>query len=151
MQADVAKVRSAPLKRASQQEAIGAYLARLAASAKPRVGFDTRGAARVLWSEDLIASKDDLLGVLAFIFGPQQIAAAFQRELQPEVPNALSPAERDKRLTELVADLLLLERREEQLIERAGAEGHDVLRRVDASPMAVLNLVIAKEAQATAA
>ena len=47
-------------------------------------------------------------------------------------------------------ELLDLERREEALIMRAADDGLDVLRRPDASPPAVLGVVVVKEAQAQA-
>jgi hypothetical protein len=148
LQRQVAVVRSAPLKRASQTEAINNYLARLARQARPKVGFDVRGNARVAWIEDL-ATMDSVLGLLAVVLGSEQIAAAFTRqfEQEPEPVGALSPAERDNRLADLAASLLLLERQEEQLIERAAADGTEVLRRSDASPLAVLGITaVAKEA-----
>jgi hypothetical protein len=153
VQRELASVRAAPLKKSSQQEAINAYLARLAQSARPRIGFDVRGNARVSWTEDMIVSKDDLLGLLAFILGPEQISAAFARELEqePERADALSPLERDKRIAELSASLLSLERREETLIERAASDGIEVLRRSDAAPLAVLGVEIVAKAQASAA
>jgi hypothetical protein len=147
-------VRSAPLKRSSQQEAINAYLARLSQQARPKIGFDVRGNARVSWTEDLVTSKDDLLGLLAFMFGPEQLAAAFARELEqePERADAVTPIERDKRIAELSASLLSLERREEALLDRAANDGLDVLRRPDADPRAVLNVaVVAKEVQPSSA
>jgi hypothetical protein len=149
----MAAVRAAPLRRSSQQEAIGAYLSRLSQQARPRIGFDVRGNARVAWTEDLVTSKDDLLGLLAFILGAEQLSAAFARELEqePERADALTPEERDKRIAELSASLLALERREEALIDRAANDGLDVLRRPDASPLAVLGVVIvAKEARQAA-
>src|SRR5262249_12426297 len=139
VQRELAAVRAAPLKRSSQQEAINAYLARLAQSARPRIGFDVRGNARVAWVEDMIVSKDDLLGVLGVVLGPEQSSAACARELgvEPERADAVSPLERDKRIAELSDSLLSLERREEELIARAASDGLDVWRRPDADPRAV--------------
>jgi hypothetical protein len=153
VQRQVVAVRSAPLKRESQVEAINNYLARLARQAKPKVGFDVRGQARIAWIEDL-ATMDSVLGLLAVVLGSEQIAAAFTRQFEqdPESPNAVSPQERDQRLAELASQLLTLERNEEQLIERAAADGTEVLRRPDASPLAVLNVTaIAKEVPAQVA
>jgi hypothetical protein len=153
VQRELASVRAAPLRKQSQQEAISAYLARLSQRARPQIGFDVRGNARVAWTEDLVTSKDDLLGLLAFMFGPEQLAAAFARELEvePERADAVTPEEREQRLSDLAASLLSLERREETLIERAASEGIEVPRRPDASPLAVLGVVIvAKEARQVA-
>ena len=78
------QVRSAPLRKSSRKEAISAYLARLAQRARPKVGFDPKGAARVQWVEDAITWKDDVLGLLAFALGPDALCAAFTRELELE-------------------------------------------------------------------
>jgi hypothetical protein len=80
--------------------------------------------------------------------------AAFARELgaEPEPANAVSPLEREKRLSELSASLLALERREECLNERAAGDGLEILRWPDASPLAVLGIAngAAKEAASAA-
>ena len=55
------------------------------------------------------------------------------------------------RLTKLANELLSWERREEQLIVRAEADGREILRRADASPLAVLDLVIVAQVQAQVA
>jgi hypothetical protein len=94
-----------------------------------------------------------LICILAWVLGPEALLAAFFRDLEqePERAEALSPAERDKRLADLAASLLSLERREEALIDRAAADGQEVLRRPDADPRAVLTVaVFAKEARQVA-
>jgi hypothetical protein len=152
VQQEIAAVRSAPLRKSSQQETVRSYLARLAQGVGPKVSFDAKGNARILWNEDMIASKDDLMGILAWVLGPQQLLAAFSRDQQePERGDAVSPLEREKRLAELAAALLSLERREEALIECAANDGVELPRRPDASPLAVLGVVIvAKEARQVA-
>jgi hypothetical protein len=153
VQRELAAVRAAPLKRSSQQEAINAYLARLAQSARPRIGFDVRGNARVMWAEDMVTGKDDVLGLLAFVLGPEALLAAFSHDLEqePEPASAVSPIEREKKLGEAFAALLSLERREESLVERAANDGIEVPRRPDASPLAVLGVaIVMKEARQVA-
>jgi len=150
MQREIAAVRALPMRRASELEAIRAHLARLAQRSPPKVGFDARGNATVRWIEDM-ATMDGVLGLLAFVLGPEPLSAAFARDLAPEGAGAVSPLEREARLAELSASLLALERCEEQLIVRAADEGVELLRRGDADPRAVLNVaVVAKEAQAAA-
>jgi hypothetical protein len=147
VQRQVSAVRSAPLKRASQTEAINNYLSRLARQARPKVAYDVRGNARVAWVEDL-ATMDSVLGLLVVALGAEQVSAAFLRqfEQEPERADAVSPVERDQRLADLAASLLLLERQEEALIERAAADGTEILRRAEASPMAVLGITaVAKD------
>jgi hypothetical protein len=150
LKGQIAAVRSAPLKTVSQMEAIAIYLDRLVSRAKPRVGFDVKGNARVLWTEDLVASKDDLLGVLAFILGPEQIAAAFARDLcdasEDEREDAVTPIEREEKIAELAAALLRLERKERALLDLDDG----LLPRPDMDPRAYLGVRIA-QAQAQAA
>ena len=141
---ELAQVRRAPLRKQSQLQAVSEYLTRLAAgAAENRV--DARGNARVMWAEDMVAGKDDVLGLLAFALGPEQLLAAFSRdlELEPEPADALSSGERDKRISELSDSLLSLERREEGLM-RAAQDGIDVLRRGDADPRCVLGVTVIK-------
>jgi hypothetical protein len=139
VQRDLAAVRRAPLCRSSQEEAIRAHLARLVQ--RPKVGFDARGGALLTWVEDM-ATMDGVLGLLAFVLGPEQVSAAFARDLESESPGAVSPLEREKRISELSVSLLSLERLEEALIERAASEGIELPRRGDASPVAVLGVVV---------
>jgi hypothetical protein len=139
VQQQIAAARRAPLCRSSQEEAIRAHLARLVQ--RPKVGFDARGGALVTWVEDM-ATMDGVLGLLAFVLGPEQVAAAFARDLEPEAAGAVSPLEREKRISELSVSLLSLERTEEALIERAASEGIELARRGDASPVAVLGVVV---------
>ena len=137
-QRELVQVRKAPLCRSSQEEAIRAHLSRLVQ--RPKIGFDARGGALVTWVEDM-ATMDGVLGLLAFVL-PEQVSAAFARDLEPESPAAVSPLEREKRISELSVSLLSLERTEEALIERAASEGIELPRRGDASPVAVLGVVV---------
>jgi hypothetical protein len=139
--AQILSVRGAPLKRESQQEALSIYIDGLVQRAKPRIGFDVKGNARVLWTEDLIASKDDLLGTLAFVFGVETIATAFANaiEQEPEREDAVTPLEREEKLGELSAQVLRLERKEAALL----ALDDTILPRADMSPLAYLGVRIA--------
>lgn len=67
---------------------------------------------------------------------------AIEKEIDalPEPKLALSVKEKETRVRELKANLDGIERAEEALIEQAIAAGQDVLRRTDASPLAVLGL-----------
>src|SRR6516164_7018338 len=136
VQRELAQVRKAPLCRLSQEEAIRAHLSRL--MQRPKIGFDARGGALLTWTEDM-ATMDGVLGLLAFVLGPEQVSAAFSRDLEPESPAAVTPLERE---TELSVSLLALERTEEALILRAAGEGIELARRSDASPVAVLGVVV---------
>lgn len=56
-------------------------------------------------------------------------------------PAGLPHAAREAKLATLEASLLKLERDEEKLIEHAGAAGIEIMRRVDADPRAVLDII----------
>jgi hypothetical protein len=71
-----------------------------------------------------------------------------------DADGALSPAEREQAISKFTNTLLTLERQEEHLICLAAADDHEILRRPDASPLAILQLQIgrvAAEAVASAA
>jgi hypothetical protein len=116
LKGQITVVRSAPLKKSSQQDAIAAHLDHLARQSRPKIGFDARGNATVRWVEDL-ATMDGVLGLLVLVLTPQVVASAFQRDLEqePEPADSLTPAERDQRLGELSVQLLERERIEEAL------------------------------------
>lgn len=67
-------------------------------------------------------------------------------DLIPDVPGALTDAQRDKRLAELSGRQLELERIEEALIMQAETQGRVIDRRPDANALAVLGIEI-KEAR----
>ena len=148
----LAQVRSAPLRKSSQQDAVAAYLTRLGQGARPKIVFDVKGNASVRWADDVITGKDDILSLLAFALGPEQLATAFTRllEQEPERADALSPQEREKKLGELRDALMRCEQIEEQLIIRAAENGITIDRRPDIANLCVLLgvVVVAPQAQA---
>jgi hypothetical protein len=152
---EIAHAKNAPMKIASQREALLSYLAQRAQWAGPKVSFAADGSARIAFRESMVVDKNDLLAVLAYFFGPQRIAAAFFGDAEagrdPEPEGALSPSEREQAVSRFTNTLLTLERQEEFLIEKAAAEGTEITRRPEASPMAVLGLVIAAKEPATQA
>jgi hypothetical protein len=77
---------------------------------------------------------------------PEALCEALEREIaaQPARADAMPASERMRRVAELEAQLPELDQREEALIERAHSDGLEVLRRPDASPLAVLGIVIAQ-------
>jgi hypothetical protein len=152
VQREIAVVRAAPLKQASQQDAVNRYLASQALRVAPRVGFDAKGNARVLWAEDLLHSKDDLLGVLYWI-APSSVSKAFAEMLSPgpELEGALSPEEREQAIKRLSSTQLQMEMQEEFLIEQAALGGHEITRRPDVDPRAVLQIQIVAQEQGAVA
>jgi hypothetical protein len=135
----------APIKHGSQREAVIFHLAYLAQRVKPKLNVDRNGRAHVVWAEDLIADKNDLLGLFALIC-PGETLAMFAIDEKPEAADALSPQERDAKLSELADQLLTLERRECALF--AMADG--VLPRPDCDPRAYLMVEIIEAATSAA-
>jgi hypothetical protein len=148
LQKEIAKVRAAPLKVSSKRESARAYLERLAQVYAPKIVFDGRGGAKAMWREDMVVSKDEILSLIVWALGPNgpaELVEAFQIDEEPEPEDAISPQERDQQLAKFANTLLTLERQENSLISCAAADGHEITRRPDASPMAVLNLVIVQQ------
>jgi hypothetical protein len=148
LQKEIAKVRSAPLKVESKRDAARAYLERLAQVYAPRIVFDGRGGAKATWREDMVVSKDEILALIVWALGPNgpaELVEAFQIDDEPEPEDAISPEERHQQLSKFANTLLTLERQENSLISCAAADGHEITRRPDANPMAVLNLVIVQQ------
>jgi hypothetical protein len=85
---------------------------------------------------------NSVIGLLALIC-PAELISSFQLDAGPEPENAISPQEREARLSDLAAKLLELERRESALL--GVAEG--VLPRPEMSPQSFLQVRIATEAQ----
>ena len=76
----------------------------------------------------------------------QQIDVLHQSEVRRSTP-VMTPAERDKRLAELDAELLALERHEEFLIDCGEQYSFFVARRENANPLAVLGPCTRKSAR----
>jgi hypothetical protein len=136
----ITAVRSAPLSRQAQQDAVHRYLASLAMGSRPKITFDQHGNARIAWAEEL-ATMNSVIGLLALIC-PAELISSFQLDAGPEPENAIAPQEREARLSDLAANLLELERRESALL--SVAEG--VLPRPEMSPQSYLQVRIATEA-----
>jgi hypothetical protein len=143
------EVKRSPVKHGSQREAIISHLAYLAQRVRPRLNVDRNGKAHVVWAEDLIADKNDLLGLFALIC-PGETLAMFQIDEKPEPADALTPDEREAQLNRLADELLELERKEVALLSLT--EG--MLPRPETNPMAYLQVQImeaAAEAEAAVA
>jgi hypothetical protein len=104
---------------------------------------------RIGWRGDT-HSIEDVVALLALIC-PEHLCRALERALPVPAAGALPQAERLRETFRLEAELLALERLEESLVERACSDGLDTLRRVDASPAAVLGVAIMKEDKSQAA
>jgi hypothetical protein len=97
VQTELARLRGLPMKRESQLQAISARLAGLSQWAQPKIGFDAKGFATVRWYEEM-ATMDQVLALFTFVLGPEQVAAAFARDLDEEREDAVSPLEREQQI-----------------------------------------------------
>jgi hypothetical protein len=149
VQRDLAKTKRAPMPLSDQSEAAMAYVAQLIRQGRPKIGV-VGDRLRVNFRGDMFA-PEDVLSLVSWL-SPDLVCTAIERELasQPERSDAMPVGARLKRVAELEASLLELERQEEALIGRANADGFDVLRRSDASPLCVLGLAIKQMVQAVA-
>lgn len=118
---------------------------RLHIRAGHREGFE------VAFETDGFAPKLDVLAFLT-LYDPDGTVKLIERELErmPKPKLALTPAERESRLSDLSYKLLDLERREERLIELAADDLTFIPRRPHASPTAILGIVVTSKVAVTA-
>jgi hypothetical protein len=141
----LATVRRAPLPLAEKRKLVDDYVVRLIRQGRPSVTV-VNGALRVTFRGDM-AAAEDVLALLAW--GRSGLVCdALDREVEklPEHADPMPTAERLARVAEIEGQMLDLERREEALVLRAAGDGLEVLRRPDASPLAVLGVMIAAAA-----
>lgn len=138
----IATTLSAPLKGRSKRDLVKRHLDSLVAKGQPNVRVDPNTGEvflRVGTIPDTIALADargnHLVGLVLSLFGTEEILNRLAPQ-EPERAGALTPAERDEKLSELRTELLLLERTEEHLI----SSGTGITRRPDADPRAVLQI-----------
>jgi hypothetical protein len=141
--AQLVQVRSAPLPTADRVKAAEEYVIRRAAVTGPRISV-VRDQLQVQWQDDVIASKQDLIGVLCWLT-PASVLAALKREIEetPSPVNAMSTPDRERKIAELSASLLALERKESALLDF-----DTILPRPEMSALSFLQVaVVAREAQ----
>jgi hypothetical protein len=139
LKAQMVSVKNAPLPMADVKQLAESFVVRLMQQ-RPTVTVG-RDQIRLASPEvDMLAPSAVMQSVLATVawIAPDAVLRAIEREIDAlgERTDALSAAERIKRVGEIEAQLLELERREEALIMRAADDGLEVLRRVDADPRA---------------
>ena len=137
---EIAATERAPIAGKTRRAAVKKYLEGLVHTGMPKVRLEPNGEARIRLGGGLdnVALADarghHLLGLMLNLFGMDEVLDKLAPR-EPERPDAITPAQRDERLTELRDKLLMLEREEESLIDSSG-----VLRRADADPRAVLGV-----------
>jgi hypothetical protein len=147
-------VRMAPEPKAALKEKAAQFVRELAARGRPKVSAGP-GGITVAFTDPragtTMASRDDVAAIAAWLHESAMVSA-LEREINllPEGVAPLPTEERERRISQLAADLEHLERIEEHLVQAAASDGQDVLRRPDALPAAVLGVSIAA-ARATVA
>lgn len=137
---EIGAIERAPLKGSSKRAACKKYLDDLLASGTPKANVNAQGevSIRLGTGPDSVALFDAkgsrLLGLMLHLVGEEVVLDKLAPR-ETERADAITPAQRDERLSELRAQLLLLEREEEALVESSG-----VLRRADADPRAILGV-----------
>ncbi|MDO9411979.1 MAG: hypothetical protein Q7T81_05320 [Pseudolabrys sp.] len=145
-------VMTAPLPKGDLKAKARAHARELERQGKPIVSIERNGEVKFEFADpqSFGTSTARTVAILAWLH-PEAMAKRLEAEIEalPEPKLALSANEKEKRAGELTAQLDKLERTEEALIEVALSQGLDVIRRSNASPAAVLGVVVkAKKAEA---
>lgn len=145
LQAERDAIVGAPLAHETIRAAVLATLTRAAADFGPTLSrmlrFPDRGEGIRLHAPLKTAptSVADVTGLLAAVFGPDVIAAAFDRYVVA-LSDGPTEADRGRQLAAIDEDLAAAEEIEETLVEVAEASGETVARRGDANPAVVLRV-----------
>jgi len=148
------KVQQAGLPIADAKAAAQAYVDGVVARGRPKIvaeheRFTVTFEALV---ENAYTPTPDLAAALAWL-DPKAFARRLMDELDaaPKPALALSKKAKADKLAMIAAELAALEYEEEALAARSEVEGPAVARRPDASPAAILGVIVTKEKAATAA
>jgi hypothetical protein len=140
-------VMAAPPPKAILKEQAARHVEALAKRGRPRLSAPN-GELDVKFGDPgsfAPGTSASVTAMLAWLHGPAMVARLVAEiDKMPDNPNAMNAEQKAERIASLKGSLDDLERREEATIEAALAQGLDVLRRVDASPLAVLGVVPAK-------
>jgi hypothetical protein len=144
-------VKRAPPTRSELKASAALLVKQLAARGRPTVSAGSNGLAVAFapLRGDTVAHYDEFASLVAFV-ASDLLTRALEKEIDalPQEQTPMPKAEQDKRASELAEQLLGLERIEEALIDSAQAQGQDIARRENASPAAVLGIVVAVKAKA---
>jgi hypothetical protein len=140
-QRDLRSIETAPLPKADQKKQAREYVAKFAT--QPKVHLD-RGEFRVDFTGSTPGLSAASIAKLLAWFDPETMVRRLHEAIDalPEPELALTAAEKEKRVTDARRSLDQLERQEEGLISWAVSEGHDIVRRPNASPLAVLSIAV---------
>lgn len=145
MRAEMRRVQLAPASTADLKAQATAYVADLAAKGRPLVNASC-GTLAVDWRRAGAWAQNALSDVALHAWlNPAAMEASLHREidaLNSDDANAITAADKAKRVAELEAQILEAERGEESLIEQAQLADQYVPRRPRASPLAVLGVQV---------
>lgn len=146
---ELRQAKAAPLPVAERLKSARQYLETEVAKAKPMMRLGQDGSASITLGPGVDASIDHAAARRVFFAAVSLIGVdKALKSMAPDVaelPGELSIADRRRRIDDLSRKLLAAEREEERLIEQAAKDGIAILRRTDASPAAILGLVIGEK------
>jgi hypothetical protein len=141
--AQLATAKDAPLPKEDVQLRANNYVAELAKRGQPKV--NRKG--DVSWESTWASSPPSMRAIetMAWLF-PERFAQRLEDLIDglPDPDLVLNAADRRKCIRELEQTIEKLERDEEAAVAMCIADGVDVLRRANASPLAVLGVAIVK-------
>jgi hypothetical protein len=141
LQAELAALRRAALPSAELKLRAREYVRQLALAGTPHVMAE-RGEFRIDWPPGCQVSMGTVgpgsAAVMAWLFGDEMVRR-LDEQIERISGSGLSSNERPRREGQLKSRIAALERDEEAIVERYEAE-FDLARRVNADPLAVLNL-----------
>lgn len=144
------RAKRAELPIIDRKRAARAYVDSLTKKGAPQI-IATHDRFDVQFSPNSFTPKPDMAALLAWLHPDlfrQKLCE--QIDSMPKPTNALSSDDKKARLKELKAQVYQLELQEEALIEKAADEGFELARRSDASPQAILGILVNKTSRAAA-
>jgi hypothetical protein len=144
-QGDVRKLYHAAPRAADLKRAAKAYVAGLAETGRPKI-TGTHEKFEITFDNGGFTLKPEIRAILAW-FDPDALLRRLEEEIDamPVPPLTLSAKEKNERLAAAKLKLLTLERQEEALIEAAYDDGEQIVRRYDADPVAILQVLIKRK------
>ena len=152
LQSDLRSLAAAPLTKSELKAAARRWVEQMAEAGRPQVLIE-RGQFTVRFMPGAIG--DGPLGpgsaaVLSALL-PDVVLAALEQQIDAAAGNGVSAADRGQRESMLLARIATLEFDEEALVEQAHENGHDVARRPQCSPLAILAIKTASAQRLAAA
>lgn len=141
LQAEAADLQRQHVSRDEALQALDRWIAKRAAECDPSIGNLLRGQAELDLSALDAGGRRDLEPALCLLV-PDAIREMIAQRLDAALDGqqTMSAEDRERRLADIEAELLQLERDEETIVERLEADGVPTARRADADPRAVLGL-----------